>query len=61
MFFFAVSLVKKQFGRALEAITCPKVPFAPGAAISAIMDVPPADSPAIVTLSGSPPKARIFS
>lgn len=35
-------------------------PFDKGEAICALTDIEPADCPAMVTLAGSPPKARMF-
>ena len=44
----------------LSPIARTKSPFASGEATSALTEAEPADSPKIVTLSGSPPKAAML-
>src|ERR1035441_4524941 len=44
----------------LSPIACLNKPLARGEAICALTDMEPADSPKMVTLPGSPPKATMF-
>ena len=55
-------------GENVGLIAAPLSPIAPairsfdsGDAISALTEIEPADSPAMVTLRGSPPKAEMFA
>ena len=61
MFSLACLWVMTQLGKPLSMIAWVKQPFTPGQTSILVTEAPPADSPAMVMRSGSPPKASTLS